>query len=59
MSTVKLMELEPGLSMYVASTLDAEFIHAEIFREGCYDLPLPDDRSWSMWGRMSDCSCCL
>jgi len=42
-SAVKLFELEAGLSMYVASTLDAEFIYAEIFREGCYDLPLPDD----------------
>jgi FkbM family methyltransferase len=41
-SPVKLIELEEGLSMYVSSTLDAEFIHAEIFREGCYDIALPE-----------------
>lgn len=41
MAAVKLIELEAGLSMYVSSTLDAEFIHAEIFREGCYDITLP------------------
>jgi FkbM family methyltransferase len=43
MSTVKLVELDEGLSMYVSSTLDAGFIYAEIFREGCYNfVRLPD-----------------
>jgi FkbM family methyltransferase len=40
--SVKLIELEPGLQVYAASTLEAHFMHTEIFEEGCYDIgPLP------------------
>jgi FkbM family methyltransferase len=39
----KLMEFDDGTAFYVSSTPDAQFIYAEIFREGCYDhVELPE-----------------
>jgi len=37
MYAVKLVELGAGLSVYATSSMDAQFIHQEIFLEGCYD----------------------
>jgi FkbM family methyltransferase len=38
----KLFEIADGVSLYVSSTVDAQFIYDEIFKEGCYDaIALP------------------
>jgi FkbM family methyltransferase len=37
MYAVKLVDLDDGLSVYATSSMDAKFIHQEIFLEGCYD----------------------
>jgi FkbM family methyltransferase len=42
MSDGKLVELDPALSVYAASAIEARFLYEEIFQEGCYaDIELP------------------
>jgi FkbM family methyltransferase len=44
MSDGKLVELDPTLSMYATSGVEARFLYEEIYRAGCYaDIPLPDN----------------
>ena len=38
MSEAKLIELEPGFTIFASSALEARFVHKEIFRERCYDI---------------------
>ena len=40
----KLIEVADGVSIFASSTLDAQIIYNEIFRDGCYDhVELPDE----------------
>lgn len=38
MSEAKLIELEPGLTIFASSAIEARFVHKEIFLERCYDI---------------------
>ncbi|HEY6791233.1 MAG TPA: hypothetical protein VI365_28380 [Trebonia sp.] len=38
MSAAKLIELEPGFTVFASSVLEARFVHKEIFLERCYDI---------------------
>ncbi|MCW2935282.1 MAG: hypothetical protein JWM19_6244 [Actinomycetia bacterium] len=38
MSAAKLIELEPGFTVFASSVLEARFVHKEIFLEHCYDI---------------------
>jgi FkbM family methyltransferase len=38
MSAAKLIELEPGFTVYASSALEVRFLHKEIFLESCYDI---------------------
>ncbi|HEY0638323.1 MAG TPA: FkbM family methyltransferase [Pseudonocardiaceae bacterium] len=43
MSDGKLVELDPTLSVFASSAIEARFLHEEIFTEGCYDdIVLPE-----------------
>ncbi len=54
MSAAKLIELEPGFSVFASSALEARFVHKEIFLERCYDITsLPSRRSLPMSVRTS------
>jgi FkbM family methyltransferase len=37
-SAAKLIELEPGFTVFASSALEARFVHREIFLECCYDI---------------------
>lgn len=36
-----LVELDDGLQVYASTAIEARFLYDEIFRDGCYDIPLP------------------